>query len=33
VLTITNLTCTERNIGEILSLNSGINIGINCPTN
>jgi hypothetical protein len=33
LLTITNLTCTERNIGEILSLNSGINISINCPTN
>ena len=33
VLTITNLTCTERNIGETLSLNSGINISINCPTN
>jgi hypothetical protein len=33
VLTITNLTCTERNIEEILSLNSGINISINCPTN
>lgn len=32
VLTITNLTCSERNIGEILSLNSGINISINCPT-
>ncbi len=33
VLTITSLTCTERNIDELLSLNSGINISINCPTN
>ena len=33
LLTITNLTCTERNIKETLSLNSGINISINCPTN
>ena len=33
VLTITNLTCSERNFGEVLSLNSGINISINCPTN
>jgi len=32
-LTITNLTCSERNIKETLSLNSGINISINCPTN
>jgi hypothetical protein len=32
-LTITNLTCSERNIEELLSLNSGINISINCPTN
>jgi hypothetical protein len=32
VLTITNLTCTERNIEELVSLNSGINISINCPT-
>jgi hypothetical protein len=33
VLTVTSLTCTERNFGESLSLNSGINISINCPTN
>ena len=33
VLTITSLTCTERNFRETLSLNSGINISINCPTN
>jgi hypothetical protein len=33
VLTITSLTCTERNFKEVLSLNSGINISINCPTN
>jgi hypothetical protein len=33
VLTITSLTCTERNAKELLSLNSGINISINCPTN
>jgi hypothetical protein len=32
-LTITSLTCTDRNIDEILSLNSGINISINCATN
>ena len=32
VLTITSLTCTERNFRETLSLNSGINISINCPT-
>lgn len=32
VLTITSLTCTERNVQETLSLNSGINISINCPT-
>jgi hypothetical protein len=32
-LTITNLTCSERNMEELLSLNSGINISINCPTN
>ena len=32
ILTITSLTCTERNVGEILSLNSGINISINCNT-
>ena len=30
ILTVTSLTCTERNVGEILSLNSGINISINC---
>jgi hypothetical protein len=30
VLTITSLTCTERNKGETLSLNTGINISINC---
>ena len=30
LLTITSLTCTERNIDETLSLNSGINISINC---
>ena len=30
VLTITSLTCTERNKGETLSLNAGINISINC---
>jgi len=30
VLTITSLTCTERNFNETLSLNSGINISINC---
>jgi len=29
-LTITSLTCTERNFNEVLSLNSGINISINC---
>jgi hypothetical protein len=32
ILTVTSLTCTERNVGEILSLNSGINISINCNT-
>ena len=32
-LTITSLTCTDRNIGQILSLNSGINIDINCNNN
>ena len=32
ILTITSLTCTEKNIKEILSLNSGINISINCNT-
>jgi hypothetical protein len=32
-LTITNLTCTERNFGETLTLNSGINISINCTPN
>jgi hypothetical protein len=32
MLTVTSLTCTERNVGEILSLNSGINININCNT-
>jgi len=32
MLTITSLTCTERNIRETLSLNSGINISINCST-
>jgi hypothetical protein len=31
-LTITSLICTERNVNETLSLNSGINISINCPT-
>ena len=30
ILTITSLTCTERNKGEVLSLNTGINISINC---
>jgi hypothetical protein len=33
VLTITSLTCTERNFNEVLSLNSGINISINCLNN
>ena len=33
LLTITSLTCTERNINETLSLNSGINISINCTIN
>jgi len=32
-LTITSLTCTDRNLDEILSLNSGINISINCKAN
>jgi hypothetical protein len=32
-LTITSLTCTDRNLDEILSLNSGINISINCSGN
>ena len=32
-LTITSLTCTDRNLDEILSLNSGINISINCSDN
>jgi hypothetical protein len=32
-LTITSLTCTDRNLDEILSLNSGINISINCSSN
>jgi hypothetical protein len=32
-LTITSLTCTDRNLNEILSLNSGINISINCNDN
>jgi hypothetical protein len=32
-LTITNLTCTERNINEILTLNVGIQININCNSN
>ena len=30
ILTITNLTCTERDINKSLSLNVGINISINC---
>jgi hypothetical protein len=30
MLTITNLTMTTRNLGELLSLNVGINIEINC---
>jgi hypothetical protein len=29
-LRITSLTCTERNKGELVSLNVGINISINC---
>jgi hypothetical protein len=29
-LTIQSLTCTPRNIGETLCLDSGINISINC---
>lgn len=29
-LTITSLTCTQRNLDEIVSLNVGINISINC---
>ena len=33
LLTITSLTCTERNLNETLSLNSGINISINCTIN
>jgi hypothetical protein len=33
ILTITSLTCTDRNLDEILSLNSGINISINCKSN
>ena len=33
ILTITSLTCTDRNLDEILSLNSGINISINCNDN
>jgi hypothetical protein len=33
ILTITSLTCTDRNLDEILSLNSGINISINCKAN
>jgi len=33
LLTITSLTCTERNINETLSLSSGINISINCLNN
>jgi hypothetical protein len=32
-LTITNLTCSERNINEILTLNVGIQININCNSN
>jgi hypothetical protein len=32
-LTITSLTCTERNLNDTLSLNSGINISINCTNN
>lgn len=32
-ITITSLTCTERNINETLSLSSGINISINCLNN
>lgn len=31
-LRITSLTCTERNINELVSLNVGINISINCNT-
>lgn len=31
-LRITSLTCTERNLNEIVSLNVGINININCDT-
>jgi hypothetical protein len=30
ILTVTNLTCTQRNINEILTLNVGIQININC---
>ena len=32
-LTIQSLTCTERNIDELLTLNVGIQININCNTN
>jgi hypothetical protein len=30
MLTISNLTMTPMNLGELLSLNAGINIEINC---
>jgi hypothetical protein len=33
ILTITSLTCTERNIDELLTLNVGIQININCNSN
>ena len=33
ILTINSLTCTEKNIDEEVSLNTGINISINCLSN
>jgi hypothetical protein len=32
ILTVTSLTCTQRNINEILTLNVGIQININCDS-
>lgn len=32
LLTVTSLTCTQQNIGEILTLNVGIQININCDS-
>jgi len=33
ILKIRSLTCTERNVNELLTLNVGIQININCNSN